>query len=117
LKRTASAIHAPHATGRFTAKLALSGKSSSLSWRLTFGHLSGAARRAGIYFGRSAKPSQLALLLCSDCSSGASSYYRGSYVASRRFVRAVLRGRAYVVIETRRNPKGEVRGRIKAKAT
>ncbi|HEY3550827.1 MAG TPA: CHRD domain-containing protein [Gaiellaceae bacterium] len=116
MTRTASAVHSRHASGRFSGKLTLSGKNSGLTWTLTFAHLTGSARRAGIYFGKAAKPSQLALLLCNGCRSGATSYYHGSYVASGRFARAILRGRAYVVIQTRRNPRGEVRGRIRAKA-
>ena len=109
-----SAVHARHATGKFSGGLKLAGANSSFTWTLTFGHLTGTALRAGIYFGRRPKASQLALLLCNNCRSGVSSYYHGSYVAGRRFVRAVLHGRAYIVIQTRRNPKGEVRGRITA---
>ena len=40
-------------------------------------------------------------------------YYHGSYVAGRRFVRAVLHNHAYVVVQTKRNPRGEIRGRIR----
>jgi CHRD domain-containing protein len=113
LTRTASAVGARHATGTFTSRLRIAGDNSSFTWKLTSGHLSGAALHAGIYFGRSAKTSQLAMLLCNKCSPTAQGYYHGSYVAGRRFVRAILHKRAYVVVQTKENPKGEIRGRIK----
>jgi hypothetical protein len=116
LTRTASTVRAPHATGALTGTLTLAGETSTFTWTLTFRHLSGTAVNAGIYYGKAAKASQLAMLLCNKCSSGANSYYRGSYVASPTFVRAIRHGRAYVVIQTKKNPKGEVRGQIKAKA-
>jgi hypothetical protein len=117
LKPTPAAIHVRKAAGTFTGKLTLAGKSGTFTWTLRFGHLSGTARQAGIYFGKAAKPARLAMPLCNKCRSGISSYYSGSYVAGRRFVRAILRGRAYVVIQTKRNPKGEIRGRIRASTT
>jgi hypothetical protein len=116
LKRATSARSARHATAMFSAKLRVAGTNSTFTWKLASGHLSGVALHAGIYFGRAAKPSQLALLLCNKCSRTAQGYYHGSYVAGRRFVRAILHGRAYVVIQTKRNPRGEIRGRIKASA-
>jgi hypothetical protein len=109
--------HAPAAaTGSLSGRLKLAGSDSSVTWTLKFSHLSGRAIHAGIYYGKAAKASELAMLLCNKCISGAHSYYRGSYVASPRFVRAILHGGAYVVIETKRNMKGEIRGRIKANA-
>lgn len=116
LTSTASTVGAPHAAGAFTGTLRIAGKNSSFTGMLTFRHLSGTAVRAGIYFGKAAKASQLAMLLCTACSSGAQSYYHGLYVAGPRFVRAIMNGRAYVVIQTKSNPKGEIRGRILAKS-
>jgi hypothetical protein len=116
LTSTASTVSAPHAAGTYTGTLRIAGKNSSFTGMLTFRHLSGTAVRAGIYFGKAAKTSQLALLLCTACSSGAQSYYHGSYVAGQRFVRAIFHGGAYVIIQTKTNPKGEIRGRIQAKA-
>jgi hypothetical protein len=115
LTRTTSAVSARHATGTFTGKLIIAGKNSSFTWKLTSVHLSGAALHAGIYFGKGARPSKLAMLLCNACSPLAQGYYHGPYVAGRRFVRAILRGHAYVVMQTKRNPHGEIRGRIRAK--
>jgi hypothetical protein len=114
LARTASSLGAAHAAGKFTGRLRLAGKNSSFTWKLTSRHLTGTAVHAGIYFGKAAAPSQLAMLLCNNCSGSAAGYYRGSYVAGRRFVRAILHGRAYLVVQTKRNPRGEVRGRITA---
>lgn len=114
LAGTTSAIRSTHAVGAFKGTLKLAGKDSSFTWTLTFRRLSGRALHAGIYFGKAGKPSQLAMLLCNSCVSGANSYYQGSYVASPSFVREMLRDHAYVVIQTKRHPKGEIRGRIKA---
>ena len=115
LTRTASTAGAPHATGKFMGSLKVAGKNSSFTWKLRSAHLSGPAIHAGIYFGKAAKASQLAMLLCNKCSPTAQGYYHGSYAADRRFVRAILHGRAYVVVQTTKNPRGEIRGRIKAR--
>ena len=115
LTRTTSALGARRATGAFNGRLRIAGQNSSFTWRLKSARLSGPAIRAGIYFGKAAKASQLAMLLCNKCSSTAQGYYHGSYAADGRFVRAILRGRAYVVVQTKKNPKGEIRGRIKAR--
>lgn len=117
LRRMASAHDARHATGAFTSRLRIAGNNSRFTWKLRSRHLSGAAIHAGIYFGKAAKASQLAMLLCNYCSSTAEGYYHGSYVAERRFARAILHGRAYIVVQTKRNPNGEIRGRIKASGT
>jgi CHRD domain-containing protein len=111
---TTSKVRATRATGAFRGSLKLAAQDSSFTWTLTFRRLSGRALHAGIYFGKAGKPSQLAMLLCNKCSSGAQSYYQGSYVASPSFVRTILRGHAYVIIQTKRHPNGEIRGRIKA---
>lgn len=116
LAKMPRATHASAAAGSLTGMLKLAGDDSSFTWTLKFGHLSGTALRAGIYYGKVAKPSQLAMLLCNKCISGANSYYHGSYVASPPFVRAIRHGGAYVIIQTKRNPKGEIRGQIKATA-
>ena len=94
-------------------QVAIAGENSSFTWKLTSAHLSGAAVHAGIYFRKAAKASDLALLLCNYCRPSAQGYYHGSYVAGRRFVRAILGGHAFVVIQTKRNPRGEIRGAIK----
>ena len=111
---TTSKVRATRATGAFRGTLKLAAQDSSFTWTVTFRRLSGRALHAGIYFGKAGKPSQLAMLLCNKCISGAQSYYQGSYVATPSFVRTILRGHAYVVIQTKRHPKGEIRGRIKA---
>lgn len=66
-----------------------------------------------LYFGRAAKGIPTPMLLCNRCSPTAQGCYHGSYVAGRRFVRAILHNHAYVVVQTKRNPRGEILGRIK----
>jgi hypothetical protein len=116
LTTTSSASGATGATGALTGKLTIAGKKSSFDWTLTFTHLTGTATHAGIYFGTTSKTAQLAMLLCNKCSSGAKSYYSGSYVASPSFVRFIVDGGAYAIIVTKKNPQGEIRGQIKATA-
>jgi hypothetical protein len=108
--------HAPtSAAGSLSGKLTLVGQNSTFTWKLTFRRLGSRAVHAGIYFGRIAKASELAMLLCNNCASGATGYYRGSFVASPNFVHAIRHGQAYVVIQTKKRPSGEIRGLIKAK--
>lgn len=111
-----SRVGAFRPTGSLTGRLTLAAANSSFTWTLAFHRLSGPALSAGIYYGKSARASQLAMLLCNTCFSGSKSYYHGAYVASPAFVRAVRGGRAYVVIRTKKHPAGEIRGRISVMA-
>jgi hypothetical protein len=59
----------------------------------------------------------IALPLCVPCASSPShGEYRGPYVATATFVKAILHGRMYVNIHTKLNPAGEIRGQVKATA-
>jgi hypothetical protein len=103
------------ASGTLTGKLTIAGKKSSFVWSLTFHHLSGTATRASIYFGTGSKAGTLALPLCVKCQAPtAHGAYIGPYVANATFVHKVLHGGAYVVVVTKKNPRGEIRGQIKA---
>jgi len=104
------------ATGLLTAKLALDGKRSRFAWRLKFSHLSGRALSAELHFGTAGKTGGVALSLCRPCLVGASGAYKGEYLASAAFRKPLLHGGIYVTITTKLNPKGEIRGQIKATA-
>ena len=113
-KAVASLKDASGANGTLSGKLVVAGKKSSFTWTLTLHHLSGTATHADIYFGTGKKVS-LALPLCVKCQlPSAHGAYVGPYVATQTFVKTVLRGGAYAIIATKLNPKGEIRGQIKA---
>ncbi len=113
-KAIASLKDATGASGTLTGKLIVAGKKSSLTWTLTIRHLSGTATHADIYFG-TGKAGTLALPLCVKCQApSAHGAYVGPYVAMPTFVRTIVHGGAYAIVVTTQNPKGEIRGQIKA---
>jgi hypothetical protein len=92
------------ATGRFTARL--SGK--TLSWSLTFSHLSSRPTSAGLQKGLRGTVGTAFKTLCRSCYTGS----HGTLTLTASQLDAMLRGRAYVNIRTARNPGGEIRGQL-----
>ena len=92
------------AAGHLTAKL--TGK--TLSWTLTFSHLSGRATHASLNKGIRGVNGAAFKSLCRYCTSG--THGTLTLTASQRDT--LLRGRAYVNIFTARNTHGEIRGQI-----
>ncbi len=81
------------ASGRFTATL----NGTTLTWKLTFKHLSGAAIAAHIHMGARKVAGPIIVPLCpSTCTSPA----------------YLLAGKYYVNVHTVKNPGGEIRGQI-----
>jgi hypothetical protein len=105
-----------HATGTLTGKLTLAGKKSSFTWRLRVSHLSGRVVAAAVAVGAAGKRGPIILPLCNKCLATAHGSYVGAYVARARFVNPLLHGRLYVNVTTKLNPKGEIRGQVKATA-
>jgi hypothetical protein len=101
------------AKGTLTAKLVVAGKNSSFVFRLTFTGLSGNAVAANLRYGAPGKTGSLAMPLCTRCVSNAQGTYKGPYVATPTFLKAILHGGMYVTVLTKKNPKGEIRGQIK----
>jgi hypothetical protein len=102
------------ATGVFTATaVELQNNKARLTWRLTFGKLSGRALAAHVHLGRSGKAGGVMAGLCGPCRSG----QRGTATITRAQLRAIRAGSAYVNIHTGRNPAGEIRGQVKASKT
>lgn len=97
-------VKAPNGKGTFTATL----DGSKLTWKLTFGKLSGSANAAHIHLGRPGKAGAVAVSLCGPCASGAS----GSITLSASQKKAILGGGTYVNVHTAKNPNGEIRGQI-----
>jgi hypothetical protein len=104
------------ARGSFSGKLTLDGKKSSFAWKLKFSGLSGRATSAHLHLGTVGKAGLVTLTVCAPCLSGVEGSYTGPYVAGPDFANAILHGRMYVDVHTKRNPKGEIRGQLKAAA-
>jgi len=104
------------AHGLFTGKLTLAGKKSSFVWQLRLSGLSGRALAARVNIGAPGKVGLLAMPLCNKCLAHSHGAYIGPYVATPTFVKALVRGGMYAFVTTKKNPKGEIRGQIKATA-
>jgi hypothetical protein len=92
------------AAGHLTAKLT----GRTLSWTLTFVHLSGRPTVAGLNKGVRGANGPAFKTLCWKCGSGA----HGTLTVTASQRDALLRGRTYVNIRTARNMYGEIRGQI-----
>jgi hypothetical protein len=92
------------AAGRFTATL----NGTTLTWRLTFTHLSGSATAAHIHVGARKVAGPIVVPLCGPCTSPVT----GSTSLTADQVRDLLRGRYYANVHTAKNPGGEIRGQI-----
>ena len=93
------------AAGRFTATL----DGTTLTYTLTFTHLSGPASAAHIH-GPAARHVAAGILvaLCSPCTSPAS----GTVTLTQAQIDQVNAGKTYVNVHTAKNPNGEIRGQI-----
>ena len=95
---------AASATGLFTASL--SGR--SLTWRLTFSHLTGRALASHIHLGKAGVAGPVVVPLCGPCVSGV---HRQVTVSAKVRTALLARG-AYVNVHTEKNPAGEIRGQV-----
>jgi CHRD domain len=102
------------AKGLLTGKLVLAGKKSSFTWQLKVSGLSGRVVTAGVAVGAPGKRGTSVLPLCNKCLTTAHGAYIGPYVANATFVKALLHDGMYATVVTKLNPKGEIRGQIKA---
>jgi CHRD domain len=98
------------AKGTFTATVSRSGTTGVITWRLTFGKLSGRAIAAHIHSGARGKAGPVIVPLCAPCRSGA----RGRATVDGSVLDALESGRSYVNVHTKKNPAGEIRGQIAA---
>jgi len=93
------------ASGRFTATL----KGTTLTWRLTFTHLSGPATAAHIHKGARKVAGPVVIPLCGPCMSPVTG---GPTTLTADEVKDLLAGRYYVNVHTAKNLGGEIRGQI-----
>jgi plastocyanin len=106
-----AAVEIPHpkgvpagAAGHFTATLA----GTALHWHLTFTHLTGPATMAHIHLAPRGKAGPVLKVLCAPCVSPKS----GTVKLTATQVTSIEKGRTYVNVHTKKNPKGEIRGQI-----
>jgi CHRD domain-containing protein len=103
------AVPTPLARGTLSGALVVTGSSGRLTWRLTLADLSGAARRADIHLAKLERRGPAAVTLCHPCRSGT----HGTARMTTKVVEAIRKGGAYVEVETKKNPSGEIRGQLR----
>ena len=96
------------AHGTFTGILT----GTSLKWKLTFGKLTGPATAAHIHLGAMGKAGNVVVPICGPCTSGMS----GTATVSASLLRTIKKHGTYVNVHTAKNPNGEIRGQLVAKA-
>jgi uncharacterized protein YfiM (DUF2279 family) len=90
-------------------KGALSG--STLKWKLTYSHLTGAATAAHIHLGAKGKAGNVLVPLCGAapaCKSGLTGTIKLAAAVKSAFGKHLL----YVNVHTAKNPNGEIRGQL-----
>jgi hypothetical protein len=92
------------AAGHFTARV--TGK--TLRWTLTFSHLTGRPTVARLHKGYRGTNGVAFKVLCRTCRSPV----HGTLTLTASQLNAMLNGRTYVNVFTKRNPRGEIRGQI-----
>jgi hypothetical protein len=103
------AVPTPLARGTLSGQLLVAGSDGRLVWRLTLADLSGTARRAEIHLAKLDRQGPAALTLCHPCRPG----MHGTARMTPKVVRAIRNGAAYVEVETKKNPNGEIRGQLR----
>ena len=92
------------AGGSFTATL----RGTTLTWKLTFSHLSGPAVAAHIHSGAKRKAGPVIVPLCGPCKTTSA----GSAKVSAAVAKTLQNGDTYVNVHTSKNPNGEIRGQL-----
>ena len=93
------------AAGKFTATVS----GTTVTWKLTFSHLTGQAIAAHIHAGKKGVPGPVIVPLCGPCKSPAS----GTGTVTAAQVSQMKSGGTYVNVHTTKNQGGEIRGQIK----
>ena len=103
------AVARPNATGVLSGTLAITGAHGTLTWKLTYAGLSGKARGAELHRGAPGRRGPLVAALCAPCRPGA----HGTTPLTAERVKAARNSGLYVVVTTRKNPAGEIRGQLR----
>jgi CHRD domain-containing protein len=103
-------VKVTRASGRFTGSLLrYSDGRSRLSWRLTSRHMSSRITKAELMVPRKGTRGAVAVQLCRPCKANAHGLISPIFKSSTT---ALLTTTAWVTVHTRKNRKGEIRGRI-----
>jgi hypothetical protein len=94
------------AAGKFTATVT----GTTLKWKLTWSHLTGAATAAHIHAGKKGVAGAVVVPLCGPCTSPAS----GTTKVTGAVVKQLQDGTMYVNVHTVKNANGEIRGQVKS---
>jgi len=97
-------VKVPAAKGAFHATL--SGK--TLTWKLTYSHLSGPALQAHIHLGAMGKSGNVLIPLCAPCKNGMT----GKVKVTAAVIKDLGKHLLYVNVHTAKNPAGEIRGQV-----
>jgi hypothetical protein len=105
------------ASGKFTATLNVPGgtnTSGTLTWSLTFSHLTGAATAAHIHAGAIGKSGAVIVPLCGPCKSSThGTVHLTKQATAQLSALGIFPNYAfYVNVHTVKNPNGEIRGQI-----
>ena len=104
------AVKNASAKGSFTGTYVEHGKSASLTWKLTYSHLTGPASAAHIHLGKRGVAGNVLVPLCAgNCRSG----MKGTSTFSSDVLDKIEHGQTYVNVHTAKNPNGEIRGQVK----
>jgi hypothetical protein len=93
------------AAGKFTATVS----GTTVTWKLTWSHLTGPATAAEIHTGKRGVPGAVIVPLCAPCTSPAS----GTGTVTAAQLTQMKNGGTYVNVHTTKNPGGEIRGQIR----
>jgi CHRD domain len=97
--------------GTFTGTLA----GTKLTWKLTWAKLSGPATAAHIHLAGMGKAGNVIVPLCTPCGSKTGSK-SGTATISASLLKTIQKHGTYVNVHTAKNPNGEIRGQLVAKA-
>jgi len=100
------------ASGNFTGTLTGSGKSSKLSWKITYRSLDHPTIVvADIHYGKPGHFGPVIVRLCGPCKSG----QQGVKTVKGTWVPAIKAGDSFLTLITGKNPNGEIRGQVQAR--
>jgi hypothetical protein len=107
---------AEQSSGSFTGRLTVKGGRATLAWQLRFVGLTGAPSSVQVSYGAPGKTGSVAIKLCPQptCVSGLHGAYSWRRAARPKLLQALLHGLAYVNVRTQLNPRGEIRGQVRA---